>query len=49
MKLLCLDLKWKTQKTKKRESNNLSGSPLYFVKNERGEERFLSRQPSGEL
>jgi hypothetical protein len=36
-------------KNKKRQSNNLFGSPLYFVKNERGEERFLSRQPSGEL
>ncbi|KAB5512182.1 hypothetical protein DKX38_029210 [Salix brachista] len=36
MKFLCLDLKWKTQKRAKQQP---LGSPLYFVKNERGEER----------
>ncbi|KAF9661038.1 hypothetical protein SADUNF_Sadunf19G0026400 [Salix dunnii] len=37
MKFLCLDLKWKTQKKTKQQP---LGSPLYFVKNERGDERF---------
>ncbi|KAJ6697261.1 hypothetical protein OIU85_003613 [Salix viminalis] len=41
MKFLCLDLKWKTQKRAKQQP---LGSPLYFVKNERGEERFSKQK-----
>ncbi|KAF9661175.1 hypothetical protein SADUNF_Sadunf19G0040300 [Salix dunnii] len=41
MKFLCLDLKWKTQKKTKQQP---LGSPLYFVKNERGDERFSKQK-----